>query len=146
MSTPKALDTVAQGKRHELRECRATLGYESNESSVEPNTFQQRGTLPRPKQARADFGLGNVPPQWIPRASADYFIPFVTQGGARFATANLRLPWASEFNAFGVLVASQSLQVAPRCVVQRGLAPQARCCRHSVAEIAQLQNSRVGLA
>ena len=28
MSTPKALNTEAQGKWHELRECRATLGYE----------------------------------------------------------------------------------------------------------------------
>ena len=55
MCTPKALNTEAQGKRHELRECRATLGYESNESSVEPNTFQQRGTLPRPKQAAGGF-------------------------------------------------------------------------------------------
>ncbi len=55
MSTPKALNTVAQGKRHELRECRVTLGCESNESSVEPNTFQLRGTLPRPKQAAGGF-------------------------------------------------------------------------------------------
>ncbi len=74
MSTPKALNTEAQGKRHELRECRATLGYESNESSVEANTLQQGGTLPRPKQASDDFGLGNVPHQWIPLVSADHII------------------------------------------------------------------------
>ncbi len=49
MGTPKVLNREAQGKLHELRECRATLGHESHESSVEPNTFQQRGTLPRPK-------------------------------------------------------------------------------------------------
>ncbi len=55
MSTPKALNTEAQGKRHELRECRATLSYESNESSVEPTTLQQRATLPRPKQAAGGF-------------------------------------------------------------------------------------------
>ena len=58
MSTPKALNTEAQGKRHELRECRATLGYESNESSVEPTIFPRSGTSPRPKQAAADFDLG----------------------------------------------------------------------------------------
>ncbi len=74
MSTPKALNTEAQGKRHELREFRATLGYESNESSVEANTLQQGGTLPRPKQVADDFGLGNVPHQWIPLVSADHII------------------------------------------------------------------------
>ena len=74
MSTPKALNTEAQGKWHELRECRATLGYESNESSVEPTTFQQRATLPRPKQAAGYFGLGDVPHLWIPLVSADHVI------------------------------------------------------------------------
>ncbi len=58
MSTPKALNTEAQGKQHEFRECRATLGHESNESSVEANTLQRRGTLPRPKQAGTpDMGV-----------------------------------------------------------------------------------------
>ncbi len=68
------------------------VGYESNESSVEPTTFQQRATLPRPKQAAGYFGLGDVPHQWIPFVSADHVIPYVTQGGARFATANLAYP------------------------------------------------------
>ncbi len=58
MSTPKALNTEAQGKRHEFRECRATLGHESNETSVEPTIVQLSGTSPRPKQAAADFDLG----------------------------------------------------------------------------------------
>ena len=34
----------------------------------------------------------NVPHQWIPFVSADHVIPFVTQGGARFASANLAYP------------------------------------------------------
>ncbi len=58
---------------------------------------------------RADFVLGNVPHQWIPLASADRVIPFVTQGGTRFATANLPYPGLRCQNAFGVCVASQSL-------------------------------------
>ncbi len=55
MSTPKALNSVAQGKLREFRECGATLDYESNESSVEPKSFQLRGTSPRPKQAGDGF-------------------------------------------------------------------------------------------
>ncbi len=44
---------------------------------------------------RSDFVLGSVPHQWIPLASADHVIPMVTQGGARFATANLAYPHAT---------------------------------------------------
>ncbi len=39
-----------------------------------------------------DFVLGNVPHLWVPLASADHLISVVTQGGARFATANLAYP------------------------------------------------------
>ena len=92
MSTPKAINNEAQGKRYEFRECRATLGHESNGSSVEPNTLQLRGTSPRPKQAVGGFVLGDVPHHGILLASADHVVPKVTQGGARFATANLTYP------------------------------------------------------
>ena len=47
--TPKALHNLAQGKRQEPRDCRATLGFELIGSSVEPNAFQLDGTSPRPK-------------------------------------------------------------------------------------------------
>ena len=50
------------------------VGYESNESSVEPTTFQQRAALPRPKQAAGYFGLSDVPHLWIPLVSADHVI------------------------------------------------------------------------
>ena len=93
MSTPKALDTEAQGKWHELRECRATLGYESNKSSVEPTTFQQRATLPRPKQAAGYFGLGDVPPLWTPFVSADHVI-LSYPGWRSIRYRESRLPWA----------------------------------------------------
>ncbi len=94
MSTPKALNTEAQGKWHELRECRATLGYESNESSVEPTTFQQRATLPRPKQAAGYFGLGDVPHLWIPLVSADHVI-LSYPGWRSIRYRESRLPWAT---------------------------------------------------
>ncbi len=79
------------------------VGYESNESSVEPTTFQQRATLPRPKQAAGYFGLGDVPHLWTPLVSADHVI-LSYPGWRSIRYRESRLPWATVFNRFAVVL------------------------------------------
>ncbi len=109
MSTPKALNSVAQRKLHEFRECGATLGYESNESSVEPKN------VPTPRYVtETETGRERISASVTCRISGYrssrpiIVIPFVTQGDARFATANLAYPGLRCQNAFGVPIASHS--------------------------------------
>jgi len=104
MSTPKALNSVAQGKLHEFRECGATLGYESNESSVEPKSFQLRGTSPRPKQAADGFRPRRraASEDTVRLGRSCHFFRYPGWRSIRYRES--RLPWATVFNAFGVLI------------------------------------------
>ncbi len=110
------------------------VGYESNESSVEPNTFQQRGTLPRPKQAAGEFRprsrAAPMDTARLGRSCNSFRYP----GWRSISYRESRLPWATVSNAFGVPVASRLLanhvdlcittRTTPQPTVKTGLRPR----------------------